>query len=262
MIKKNNIPDIRSEVLLNYLYPEKSKDWIVRGEGVFYRNYNSDLFEIDDETHEILLSRDGFLKLLPQGVLTEQTTIKGDTPIEKFNRTQRRMRLLKEAFLPIDTFHFQQSLKIEDQTSELLQAKLPYVLKTYFGVDIENEPNRFVREAALLLPYISRMRGNFGEVASVLGSLLHCEVRKKTGRYSETDTTRRWLPSVRFELLISGLTPDEYRQLDEELEPLRDFIKEWFIPFEMHCNIVIKEHHDMRKPNAKLVLDYNTELKK
>lgn len=262
MIKKNKIPDIRAEVLLNYLYPEMAKEWIARGEGVFYRNYNSDLLEIDDESKEIMMSRDGFLKLLPQGVLTEQTSIKGDTPIEQYKRTQRRMRLLKEAFLPIDTVHFQQSLLIEAQISELLQIKLSYVLQTYFGVDIENEPSRLVKEAAILLPYVNKLRGNFDVVASILGSLMHCEVQQIVGRYSETDTTRRWLPSIKFELLIPDLTPEGYKELDNELEPLRTFIKEWFIPVEIHCSIVIKEHQEMRKPTTKLVLDYNTELKK
>lgn len=257
---RNKISEASAEMLLNYLYPEVGKKWIAHGEGTFYRNYNSDLFAFDDETMEAWTARDTFLHLLPQGVINQDNDLKGEDVAEKFKKIQRRIRLLNEAFLPIDTTAFRQRLFIEKQVSELLQDKLAYVLKTYFGFDLEQEESPLVREAALMLPYISRSRGDFGLVADLLGSLLHCRVKIITGRYSHTDTTRRWLPMVRFELLISGLSPEEYRAKNLDLQPLREFICEWFIPFEVKCDILIKEHHSEQQVNTRLTLDYNTEL--
>ena len=118
-----------------------------------------------------------------------------------------------------------------------------------------------MKEAALMLPYVSRMRGNFGYVGALLGALLHCKVKTMTGRYSQTDTTLRWLPRIRYELLIPGLSPEEFRSLNTALQPLREFICEWFIPFEVKCDILIKEHHSEQQVNTRLTLGYNMELK-
>ena len=261
MRKRNNIHEASAEMLLNYLYPEVDKKWIAHGEGSFYRNYNSDLFDYDDETMEAWMARDTFLSLLPQGVINNDNDLKGEDAAEKFKKIQRRIRLLNEAFLPIDTNAFRQRLLVERQVSELLQNKLTYVLKEYFGIDLDMVESPLVKEAALMLPYISRSRGDFSLVGALLGALLHCQVHTTTGRYSQTDTTLRWLPRVRFELLILGLSPEEFRTLNAEVQPLREFICEWFIPFEVKCDIVIKEHHSEQQVNTRLTLDYNMELK-
>ena len=52
MRKVNNIPEIKAELLLNYLYPEAGSQWSVQNEGIFYRNYNSDLLSINKEKME------------------------------------------------------------------------------------------------------------------------------------------------------------------------------------------------------------------
>ena len=44
-----NLSEISAEMLVNYLYPDLSDRWIVQAEGIFYRNYNSDLLAYDDE---------------------------------------------------------------------------------------------------------------------------------------------------------------------------------------------------------------------
>ena len=248
-------------MLLNYLYPEVERKWIAHGEGSFYRNYNNDLLDFDDETMEAWLARDTFLNLLPQGVINNDNDLRGEDAAEKFKKIQRRIRLLNEAFLPIDTTAFRQRLYVERQVSELLQNKLSYILKEYFGINLDEVESPLVKEAALMLPYVSRMRGNFGYVGALLGALLHCKVKTMTCRYSQTDTTLRWLPRIRYELLIPGLSPEEFRSLNTALQPLREFICEWFIPFEVKCDILIKEHHSEQQVNTRLTLDYNMELK-
>ncbi len=260
MRKVNAIPDISAELLLNYLYPESGARWIAQNEGTFYRNYNCDVLAVDDEKMEVETSRDSFISLLPQGLLTLDSDLKGEDSAERFKKLKRRLRLLHEAFKPIDTFRFRDSLYIESQADSLLQSKLPYILSTYFGVDLSQIENSFVRETALLLPYVSHRRGDFSFLANLLRVLFKCDVNMTKGRYSHTDTTRHWLPMIRYELLIPGLSAEEYRQKTDALEPLREFLSEWFVPIEVWCEIVIREHGVQQQTNTRLTLGYNTEL--
>ena len=119
--------------------------------------------------------------------------------------------------------------------------------------------NELVKEAAVLLPYVSRWRGDFHFVANLLGALMNCRVEMSMGRYSHLDTTICWLPRVRYDLLIPGLSPETYQEKMEELAPLVDFIKEWLIPFDVWCEVKIKEHHPI-PDKARVTLDYNTEV--
>ena len=127
---------------------------------------------------------------------------------------------------------------------------------------IDRKPSSLVREAAALLPYVCRWRGNFSFIGQLLGTLMACDVEKEIGRFSDWDSTRCWLPEVRYRLLIPGLTSEEYLRRTEELQPLAAFIREWFIPFEVSCRIGIKEHRDYPVEGGRsLTLDYNTEVK-
>lgn len=262
MRKVNNIPEIRAELLLNYLYPEAHSQWTAQNEGSFFRNYNSDLFSIDEEKMVAVTARDSFMRLLPQGLLTQEGDLKGEDSAEKFKQLEFRLRLLRETFKPIDTFRFRESVYVEQQIDSLLQGKLSYILNTYFGVDLEKIENHYVREAAVLLPYVSRRRGDFGFIANLLQTLVKCEVQMSTGRYSHSDTTKSWLPMVRYELVIPGLTPEEFQEKDQDLEPLREFLCEWLVPLEVWCQIVIKEYDVLPQTNTRLTLGYNTEVEK
>ena len=252
-----NLKEIKAEMLLNYLYPEMEEQWTARCEGAFYRNYSSDAMETNAETGEVRLARDSFLNLLPQGLVTNDEELKKGDFTQNWTELQRRKRLLLETFLPIDTYVFQKKLQIERQASELLRSKLSYLLKEYFDYDIEQESSPLVREAAMLLPYVSTCRGDFGLIRNMLSGLLKCEVTITTGRYSHLDTTVCWLPKIRYELLIPGLSSEEFRQKDAELQPLRDFITEWLIPLDTVCEILIKDHPSTKDSS---VLGYNTEV--
>jgi len=256
-----NLYQIKAEVLLNYLYPEMEDQWVAINRGTFYRNYSQDALDVEENEGRVVLARDGFLRLLPEGLLTKDGDLKGEDIAAKYKELEWRRELLNEAFAPFDTYVFRKKLAIERVTSELLEQKLQYLLLNYFGIDLSVEPSQLVREAAVLLPYVSRWRGDFGFVANLLGSLMDCQVEMTKGRYSHTDTTRCWLPVVRYKLLIPGLTADTYKKCKENLKPLISFLKEWFIPFDVRCEIDIKEHQSQsRLPDGSLTLNYNTEL--
>ena len=260
MIINRNISQIRAEVLLNYLYPEMSGKWMVQGKGTFYRNYNQDVLAVYEKEDKVILSRDGFLRLLPEGLLTRDNDLRGEDFAAKYKELEWRRELLSESFAPFDTYVFRKKLDIERQASELLDQKLTYLLKEYFNFDIEAEQNDLVKEAAVILPFVSRWRGNLGLVGNILGALMHCEVETIKGRYSPIDTTRLWLPHVTYKLLIPGLTPATYQELAKSLEPLTAFLKEWLIPFDVRCVIEIKQHMVPQKPDGGMMLNYNTEL--
>ena len=247
MIINRNISQIRAEVLLNYLYPEMSGKWMVQGKGTFYRNYNQDVLAVYEKEDKVILSRDGFLRLLPEGLLTRDNDLRGEDFAAKYKELEWRRELLSESFAPFDTYVFRKKLDIERQASELLDQKLTYLLKEYFNFDIEAEQN-------------DRWRGNLGLVGNILGALMHCEVETIKGRYSPIDTTRLWLPQVTYKLLIPGLTPATYQELAKSLEPLTAFLKEWLIPFDVRCVIEIKQHMVPQKPDGGMMLNYNTEL--
>ncbi|MCR4766200.1 MAG: hypothetical protein K5856_08535 [Bacteroidaceae bacterium] len=262
MNSENDISHLRAEVLLNRLYPEYEQQWRVHNLGSFYRNYTEDILFLDEETKELELSRDGFVNLLPEGLFNRQDDLKGEDMHAKFKEQELRIRLLKDAFVPIDSYWFKQSLYVERQISELLEKKLDYILLTYFGFDLNKEQDPLVKKVAVILPFISVKRGDFGFVRNLLETLFHCEVVMEEGRYSHTDNTVRWLPMVRYNLLIPGLTAEEYKQRNEAMEPLRKFIKEWFMPVEVECQMLLKEYGVPQQTDMRLVLDYNTETTK
>lgn len=254
------IPEIGAEMMLNYLYPELGELWIVRNEGTFYRNYNNDALSVNPDRQEISLARDGFLKLLPQGVISPADELQKGDKKEKIKEIERRKKILKEAFIPIDTFIFRRKLKAEREISELLNDKLDYILQTYFGIKYREIENPYVKEWATLLPYIRNRRGDYNLIKNVLKSQFECRVDVYAGRYSRSDSTKKWLPVIRYDLMIGGLKNEEFNKLSENLQPLRDFISEWFIPAEMRCEILIKDHRGTPVLNNNLTLDYNTRI--
>lgn len=242
----NNLSEISAELLLGYLYPELTGKWMSRHVGTFYRNYNSDVMAVYPDEPTVILSRDGFLKLLPQGMLD------GDDKLQ--------MQVLRDAFLPIDAFWFNTKLQIELQVSQLLRDKLTYVLREFFHYDLEAEPSPLVRKAAVILPYVRSRRGDFAFVSELLATLMHCEVQMRVGRYSDTDTTVCRLPMLTYELIIPELTQSGYERRSAELEPLSRFIREWLIPAEVKCMISIRWHDAPTDTPTGHLLDYNTRV--
>lgn len=256
-----NLSEINAEVLLNYLYPDMEEKWVAYYEGAFYRNYNDDPMNIDEQTSEVRLSRDGFIRLLPQGLLSNDNDLLGHEDIAgKFKEIEHRQRVLRAAFLPFDTYSFRKRLTMERQASALLSEKLNLVLKEYFDFDITQVQSELVKETAFMLPFICRYKGDMDFLCSLLATLTGYRVTMHTGRYSQTDTTKMWLPYVKYDIIIPNLSTEEYQAKSEALAPLTAFLREWFIPFDIQCDITIKEHGTSQHVGERLTLDYNTEL--
>lgn len=260
MTRGMQIPEMGAEMLLNYLYPELQEQWIAYHDGTFYRNYSRDVLHVNKDGARVHLSRDGILALLPQGLISPEDELKTGDVQEKHNDLEWNKKLLSQAFLPFDSLAFRRQLRIEREVSQLLNDKLRFLLKTYFGYDWDAEQNPYVREMAPLLLYVRQRRGDFGLVKNLLSSLFCCPVKMVERRYSEQDSTQNWLPEVRYELLIPGLSPEAFRALWESVQGLQDFLAQWLIPMEVRLQIVIKQHQAPGALGGEWVLDYNTEL--
>ena len=262
MNKVNDITQLKAEMLLNYLYPEMEGDWIADNKSAFYRNYNEDILALYVDEKRVELSRDGFLNLLPQGVLASDDDLKKAKDIaSKTKEIERRIHLLNEAFLPLDTWHFRRTLELERQVAELLRGQVEHLLKEYFGFDLATEENTYVKRMAPMLPYAKRWRGDFAMLRKVMEMLFDCPVCMITGRYSYTDSTLGWLPYLRYDLQVSGLNAEEYKARSKELQRFADFLCEWFIPAEMVCHVRVKDNSYLSSLISQpIVLDYTSHL--
>ena len=259
MNTKSNISEIRAEVLLNHLYPELTENWIVRNKGSFYRNYSDDILKLDEKSSQLSLSRDGFLRLLPQGLICTEEELKGGEFSVKYEALTARKKLLEELFIPFDSWSFRESIHNEEELAELLENKLSILLKTYYGVDIEAETNPYVREFMKLLPKVSRLRGNFHRISDVLTVLLNHRVTTEISCYDWSDKPSDTQPLISYKVWIPNLTREEYIKLENNIEGLLKFIVEWFIPFNIRCVIELKTENSTSLDNG-LLLNYNTKL--
>ena len=248
-------------MLLDYLYPELEEKWIVRYDGTFYRNYSRDVLSMAPDEAQVWLSRDSLLSLLPKGLISKEDELReGRDRTELIKALELQLRVLTEAFLPFDTFSFRRLLRAERMIEELLGDKLTWLLKTYYDFDLEAVENPYVREFAVLLPGIRRWRGDFQLLRNLLASTFHCEVQMLERRFGDDDSTRAWIPEIRYELLIPDLSPEQYGKLHSDILPLRDFLAEWFMPMEVRLEIAVKHHQAAVGINGEMTLDYNTEL--
>ena len=90
MTNETNLYDISAEFLLNYLYPDLMNRWKVDCVGTFYRNYSEDILEIDEEKTTVLLARDSFLRLLPQGLIATDKALKGGNFELKYENLKKK----------------------------------------------------------------------------------------------------------------------------------------------------------------------------
>lgn len=259
-MKNNHSPETSAELLLNYLYPDMADKWVVKNKGTFYRNYTADLLSADVETAEVRLSRDGILRLLPQSALNG-SDVPGQKVAEDHDQLRRRLQLLQEAFAPFDTFVFRRRLHIEREVATLLNMRLDHILLECYGYDRRSETNPYIYRLSAALPYVSSIRGDFPLIRELLASLLSAEVTMRAGRYSETDNTRHWLPWARYTVWIDGLDAPTYHAVADSVRALQGFVREWFIPFDTRCDLLVKQRHPYSSTDKALILDYNTQLK-
>lgn len=255
--------EISAEMQLGYTYPGNDSKWIVHNKGTFYRNYQSDVMAIDEESNVVDLARDGFIHLLPQGIITSDTDLSIDDSEQKkaaWQQLQARKRRLEAAFQPIDTIRFRNRLLIEKQISDTLHDKQAIILKEVYGIQVEDFPNAFVQQIMRILPNIRRYRGDLNSIRFFLTSCTDSEVELLTKRYSDTDTTKQWIVEAIYNIYIDNLSSVEYKEMSEKAHHIEDFLREWLIPIEVKLKVGIKMRTKTRTIGSSFILDYNIQL--
>lgn len=255
---------ISAEMLLCRLYPELEGKWTVRQRGSFFRNYSSDIIGLSTGEAMVELSRDGFLRQLPSGLLSPETELM-DTDCQgkrnpkdfkgRYEEIKLRLQALQEAFLPVDSMLFGARLKREDRISQILSMKLTYILKEYFDYEIEKETDPLRRKVALLLPFYPDVKGDIHFIKALLGAISGHRVRMVRSLWSEVDNTRCALPKVRYEILADGLSREAFLLETRSLKPVSDFVRERLMPFDCIFEVAVRG----KARNEKL-LNYNITL--
>lgn len=227
------IDEIRAEYLLTKLYPELDDKWVARHRGTFYRNYSPDTMNVYEGECIAELSRDGFLRLLPDNFFSsEDELVKGDA-IAMLDSVKRRLHVLDEAFLPVDTQRFRNRIHLERAVAPILEMKLRYILKEYFYYDPDVETNAYIAEVAPLLPYVSVLRGDLMLVRSIIEQVTGCCVEHKIADYGSKDNTVCSMPMVIFTIKEDNLSPEEYAAKKELTDAFLHFLAERFLPCDM-----------------------------
>lgn len=250
------VNEINAEFLLTQLYPELNDAWVARHKGTFFRNYSSDVMATYPDEQLAELSRDGLLKLLPAAFLSDEDELKGKDGAAGYKRVKERLHTLEEAFLPVDTVRFQQTMTVERATQPILEMKQAYILKEYFGFDIEHETNAYVIQAATLLPYVNVLRGDIRLVESLLRIITRREVRMRIRDYSHDDTTLYSIPQVIYTLSADNLSVEDYIAFVAEVSPLMEFLADHFLPFDIKATLEVRGSNE-----EETVLDYNSTLR-
>lgn len=254
---QDNIHGIRAEVLLNYLYPEMMERWVANCKGSFYHNYSEDIMGIEEQEGWVSLSRNGMLKLLPQGVFTTERELKGKDFKSKYEELRRRRGRLEDMLRPFDTRRLRRSLREEARLAELLENRLDIFLKTYFHIDRSTEKNAYIRQMMALLPMVNRRRGDIHALCDVLQVLFGHRVTMRTGIYNWSEHRRDAQPMVEYWVWMPSLANDEHNEKQKQVEQLQQFLQEWFIPFDTKFLIELKCNRPASL-GMDLTLNYNT----
>lgn len=247
---------LKAEVILDMLYPDM-KPLLVRDKGNFYRNYNPDLMDIDPSRNEIELSRDGILKSLPNNFLSFDDELAKDAR-ENSEAINRRLKLLYDAFMPIDTYMFNQQRNAQRQIDSLLRNKVQNIIRLFFGIDVTTETNPYIEQMAYLLPFARRIKGRIALVKAILARVIDAPITARSYPFSTLDTTIGYIPKTLISVHKAGLNRETYLEYYNQIKALNKFVSDWFIPFDHILEIEVVNTEDEQND----ILNYNTKIAK
>ncbi|MFT3701410.1 MAG: type VI secretion system baseplate subunit TssG [Agriterribacter sp.] len=166
------------------------EDFMISADQLFKREYSRDIVGVENKdqgNREMLLlhlSRSGLYDHLPEGLFFQQPqqgkrliTVADMTTDYKYNKKkEEEVRLF---FLPFENDFFLQRIRLEEEENRLLQGLQSGLLTDYFNRFWnlpEDIPQSFAGQLILLLPYVSKIAGNFNLTAQCLKTLLNEEV--------------------------------------------------------------------------------------
>ncbi len=232
---------------------------IVRNQSVFKRSHRRDILDIgniENDTLNINLSRNGLYDQLPEGLFHKIHADKTKTSYSELRKTYKKEE--KEArhfFLPLENEFFNQKLNIENKERELLNNFLNLdddFLITFWKVD-KTIQKKYLLKLLKLLPYSYKIAGDLELTKLCLEKILNKKVTiKKTYKSKNVDQNcldevkqilgtsftlhhdyhTVLFPTLEVEIgLIEDHEVEEYMQKDSVLKFVNVFY-DYFIPIE------------------------------
>ena len=257
MIPIEQIPDfheLKAELMLSTYFPDV-KEWEAQYGSFFSRNYSGDVRSCDPMSGTVTLSRNGIYDLLPEKLFFDEMelkTLESRDLASKLSEVYEEEKNIKAYFEPFDSYFFNQSIRINNIITHILDNKEKLMLKTMFDYDIDAETNRYVRMLAPLLIHVADIRADLNLITNILSEILGCKVEY------------RIFSPDRMLFIVNKLQLDskEYAAFTKELKPLFSFVQYWFMPMETECDFRVKdfEQRFILSDTRALVLDYNTQI--
>lgn len=246
--------ELKAEVLLSTFYPDV-KEWDAQFGSFFSRNYSGDLRSCDAHTATVSLSRNGIYDLIPEKLFFDEMELRFLESRDlafKLSEVYEEERNIKAYFEPFDSFFFNQSLRLTDRVTHILDNKEKLMLKTLFDYDIDAETNPYVRMLAPMLVRVAELRADLDQITKILSVVLGCQV---DCRILSPD-------NVLFIVNKLDLDSKEYAAFMKDLKPLFAFVQYWFMPMETECDYRVKDfvQRFVLSDEKALVLDYNTQI--
>lgn len=246
--------ELSAELLLSTFYQDV-KEWNAVYGSFFSRNYSGDLKSVNSETNTVALSRNGLYDILPEKMFFDVEELRFRESRDfalRVSEIYEEEKNIKDYFLPLDSFFFNQSLRIHKVSGRMEDDRIAVLLKTLFDYDIEAETNPFIRLLAPLLLHVAELRADLNALSNILCEILGCQVDYSVNHQDD----------VLFVVNKPNLTSREYIAYMRLLKPLFDFVGFWFVPMEMDCHYKVKDHQQrfVLSFERPLVLDYNTQV--
>lgn len=246
--------ELKAETVVSVIAPEV-KHWDVLHKGYFYRNYHSDLINVDDTAQSIETSRNGLMKVLPEGLFfnPKQLDTKDDVKFKENEKKLEKERLLYASFFkPFDSKFFDLSLSVENFINDKCDGLIPDLLKLFFDIDYDSISNSYTKTLAPLILSSSSIKGNLNLITKLLAFITDCKVTYKISKLTITFIVHK-----------RHLDSTGYKRLNEELKPLFEMVENWFMPMEYNVEYMVKDYlqHFVLSSERPLLLNYNTIFK-
>ena len=245
--------ELKAETVASVISPDV-KHWNVLHKGYFYRNYHTDLINLDTTNHSIETSRNGLMKILPEGLFfnPQQFNLKNK---DNFKETKEKLDKLQkfyaELFTPFDSELFDISLKIENCINDNYDKIISNLLITCLGIDIDNITNGYAKALAPLTLAASKIRGDFRLITKLLSEIIDTKVTHEISRQT-----------IKFIIHKANLNSVEYQTFNNELRQTFILVEDWFIPIQYSVEYIIKDYRQrfVLSSEKPLLLNYNTNL--
>ena len=246
--------ELLAELLLSVYFPNV-KNWNASYGSFFSRNYSGDLRSVHTDTNTVKLSRNGLYDILPEKIFfdVDELRFKESRDLaQRITEIYEEEKNIKDYFLPLDSFFFNQSCQYHATANYLVDNKTKWLVKLLFDYDIDAEENPFVKQMAPLLLHVAEIRANLGLISQILSEILDCRVDYHVNHQEE----------VLFVIHKRNLSGTEYHAFMRDLKPLFDFVTYWFVSMDMDCIYKVKDYYQpfILSNERPLVLDYNTQI--